>query len=378
MDYNKEYLKYKEKYSRLQIGGKNSYCNLPKDAKLSFGSGGSDAIIAIVKDRVYKFFPLFVYLSQSQYSNKELNYIKYEIFVSKLLTNTITKNNLTPHIIEYYGHHKCSKVPNKIFKDCPDYTKYLLDKKNTSKKCSLLLSKGYPRELIKPMYVLEMEKGSDTLSNLIIDIYKKKWTFIENFLDCIFFQIFYTLEQVKTVYPFYSHNDLFVRNILIENKNYEKNTFIRYHFNGMIFDIPSNISFVKISDFGISQISLAFQKKYKVNRKLIKDPYRDYFSIIYDIYNGANLGSTSLYSTIINKNKHKQIDKYFNSYFNTKVIKQIIKNNKKRHLDWDWQKTCNNEFIKMVGMKDIDQYLKRFKKIYPHNKTHIIVEEYGN
>ena len=69
-----KYIKYKTKYLELlnnyenldsninnisQTGGKFNYCNLPPDSKIFFGSGGSKAIIAIVKDRAYKYFPLF-------------------------------------------------------------------------------------------------------------------------------------------------------------------------------------------------------------------------------------------------------------------------------------------------------------------------------
>ena len=41
------------------------YCKLPKNAKLYFGSGGSDCIVAITDKYAYKYFPLLVTNSNS-------------------------------------------------------------------------------------------------------------------------------------------------------------------------------------------------------------------------------------------------------------------------------------------------------------------------
>jgi len=146
----------------------------------------------------------------------------------------------------------------------------------------------------------------------------------------------------------------------------------------MIFDMPADGLYIKLNDFGMNQIDGSFYKKYNINRKIVQDSYRDYFSIIYDVYNGANLGSSSLYRLLHKKkNMLKQIDKYFNKFLNVRTINRIIKNNKKRSLDWDWEKTIDPVVVELFGLKDIGDYISRFKKIFPHNNDHQIVEEYG-
>ncbi len=410
MDYKGKYLKYKTKYLELknicennirtnklnnlsdeiQEGGSitrgsitynskiNNWCRLPKDAKLYFGSGGSDGIIAVVKDRAYKYFPVFIYPAASNDENKmKINDNKYEIEVIKELTKQFVKTKKTPHIITYYDEHKCNELPDNIFKNCPSYVEMLESKKKTDPKCNLLYNKGYPRELIKPMYVLEMEKADGSIGDLIEKISKKKWETIKDFLNKFYFQIFYTLETIKLLYPDYSHNDLFIRNIMYVNKNYNTDEYIRYHYLNMVFDVPANGPSIKINDFGMNQISKNFSKKNNYDLKLISNPYRDYFSILYDVYNGGNLGGKSMLSITKNKDKLKQIDKYFNLFFDVKTVKKIIANNKKRFLDWDWNKTYDDQVVELLGLKNFIQYLKHFVKIFPFDSEHKIVEEYG-
>jgi len=359
-----------------QQGGFN-YCNLPPNAKIYFGSGGSDGIITVLDDRAYKYFPFFAtpYMN-NQEIKKQLNYNKYEISVIKELTKSFIKTNKTPHLIEYYGSGICNKIPTNIFSMCKSYDEYLMDKKKAEKQCKLIVEKGYPRKLISPMYVLEMEKANNSLENQIESISKKKWDKIESFLDRLYFQVFFTLETIKLVYPNYKHNDLFIRNILTNNIENENEKYIRYHYNNMVFDMPANGLFIKINDFGMNQLSKEFNKKNKINDPLIIDPYRDYFSIIYDVYNGGNLGGKSLKSLIKNKKKLKQIDKYFNQFIDIKNINKIIKNNKKKHLDWDWGKMGNSKLIKLFGLKKFDYYIKHFINIYPFDEKHEILAKY--
>jgi len=208
--YREKYNEYKIEYLLLndlmtnngQIGGRSvgrserriDYCKLPKDAILYFGSGGSDGIVAVVRDRVYKYYPIFIYpsFSSGQIYIKNIN--RYEIGVIKTLTQKIIRPKLSPHLIEYYGHYKCDKIPNDIFKDCPSYAEHLKSSKHPSQKCNLVYGKGYPRSLERPMYVLEMSKADDSLENMLVNISKKKWNELETFLNRLFFQVLYTLE----------------------------------------------------------------------------------------------------------------------------------------------------------------------------------------
>jgi len=366
-----------------QSGGttKDAYCKLPKNAKLYFGSGGSDCIIAVLEDRAYKYFPLFIRSRDNAKRIKEKNdNNKYEIAVIKELTERIIKPKLSPHIIEFYTSHRCDKIPTNIFKDCPSISDYLLKPSIKQKaKCDLIFNKGYPRKLYKPMHVIEFEKADGTLNDEIISISKKKWSLIEPFLNRLFFQTFFTLESIKLVFPDYAHNDLFIRNILIMKTNYQgsqDSQYIRYNYNDYTFDLPANGLYIKLNDFGMNDLNKKLLKKY-TDDDFIANKYRDYFSIIYDVYNGANLGGSSLYSLIKNKDKLKKIDKYFNKFLNIKTIKKIIKNKKKKHLDRDWEKTLDDDVVNLLEIKEPDEYLKHFIKIFPYDKNHNIIEEYG-
>lgn len=364
-----------------QSGGDNKYCNLPKNAKIYFGSGGSDGIIAVLEDRAYKYFPLFIRPRDNAKKIKEKNdNNKYEIAVIKELTKRIIKPKLSPHIIEFYANHRCDKIPSNIFKDCPSIADYLLKPSIEQKsKCDLIFDKGYPRKLYKPMHVIEFEKGDGTLNDEIVRISKKKWDLIETFLNRLFFQVFFTLESIKLVFPDYQHNDLFIRNILTMKTNYQDDQYIRYNYNYQeqyTFDLPASGLYIKLNDFGMNELNKKLSKRY-FNDVFISNRYRDYFSIIYDVYNGGNHGGSSLYKLIKNNDKIKKIDKYFGKFLNVKTIKKIIKNNKKRHLDWDWEKTLDNDVVNLLGIKEPDEYLKHFIKIFPYDKNHNIIEEYG-
>jgi hypothetical protein len=145
----------------------------------------------------------------------------------------------------------------------------------------------------------------------------------------------------------------------------------------MVFDLHANGISTKISDFGLCQLDKDSFTRFNISTNIVKDTYRDYFSILYDIYNGGNLGGKSLHSLIKNKNKLDSLDKYFNQFINIKTIKQIIKNNKKEKLDWDWSKMIDLNLVKLFKMKQPLEYLKHFEQIYPYDKNHEIIEEYG-
>jgi hypothetical protein len=357
----------------LQTGGEFNYCNLPPNAKLHFGSGGSKTIIAIVKDKAYKYFPLLIYSNTSKTEIKKLiNFNKLEIAIIKELTKKIINTKLSPHIIAYYNDYKCTEIPTTLFNKCPLYSNYLLSSKKINHECNFI----YRGEILyKPMYVLEMEKANSSLKDEIIKIASQKFENIEVFLNRLYFQIFYTLENIKIIFPDYIHNDLFIRNILANNNN--DDNYIRYHYKNNIFDLPANGLNFKINDFGLTQLDKTIEQKYNSSNPIINNPYRDYFSILYDIYNGNNYGSNSLYNLIKNKNKLEKIDKYFNNFMNISIIKKIIKYNKKQELDWYWNITFEPNIIKLFKIKKFDDLINYFSKIFVYDEKHNIIEEYG-
>jgi hypothetical protein len=84
---------------------------------------------------------------------------------------------------------------------------------------------------------------------------KKRWSLIESFLNRLFFQIFFTLESIKLVFPDYAHNDLFIRNILVMKTNYQHDQYIRYNYRKYTFDLPASGLYIKLNDFGMNVLN---------------------------------------------------------------------------------------------------------------------------
>jgi hypothetical protein len=383
IDYLK-YIKYKNKYLELkkinQNGGKLNFLNLPKKSKLIFGSTGNNSIIALTpREDAYKIFPLIIYPFNTKLMiNQMNNNTKYEILIIKKLTKNIVDKNLTHHIIKYINNFKSYKYLDILFKNCPSYNDYLLSKKKSSDKCNLIYSNN-PIKLGNSTHILQIEQATGSLKDEIIKISKEKWIIINLFLDRLFFQVFYTLESIKRVYPNFSHNDLFIRNILTkENKyKYKNDDYFRYYYKGNVFDLPAQGLFIAFNDFGISDLTPTLTNKYRNYMKIIINPQRDYFSILFDVYNGSNLGSNSLYNLIKNKYNLNKIDKYFNQFMNIKVIKKIIDNKKKTYLDWNWNNMYDPKFNTLIGLKDKSYFINYFLNKYPTNNSHNIVNTFG-
>jgi len=356
-----------------------SICKIPKNKKLIFGSGGSRTIIAITDDKkVYKYFPFFLYLNDNKnVFNEQKNRFKLELEILAELTANIVNKKKSDHIVALYKVKYCKEIPKTFFIECSNYVDYLLSKKKASKEC-MYLYQNYPVILNKGMFVGQLEYCNSTLSDAIKDIIKKPIDYIKIFLDRIIFQIFFTLEVIREKYPNFIHGDLFIRNILVKslpdtyaNKEY----YLRYHLD-TIYDVPHDGVFIKFNDFGDAQLN-GINKKYNPFFSLVHDEYRDVFSILYDLYNGNNLGANSLLSLTKNSNKIKFIKKYFSQFMNTSVLNKIIKNDKKVHLDWDWQKTYDKKFINLIELKSSKHILKLLKNIYAPDNSHKISYEYN-
>ena len=288
---------------------------LPEDS-VFFGSGGSDSIIVLTKDKkAYKFYP-YTFYSLSKNINKNLENQKEnsdnEINIGKNLTKNIVDKNISPHFVKFYGFGNCSNI-YKLFKKCPKFIDFIT--KKTTPLCEDYL-KGYPIKKYDSEYtVVHMEYCDYSSGKFIEDVSKMKIDKIKYHLDIFFFQIFYTLLSTRKIYPFFYHRDFFMRNILgIEQE--PANNYYRYHYNKKIFDVPVSKFMPKINDFGMTNLN----EKYS-DTTLTKTHNADFFNILYDVYDGGNLGAKSL-SELLKKNKTKLdfIKKYFNKFFNVKMI----------------------------------------------------------
>jgi hypothetical protein len=367
MDYHKKYLKYKNKYfelknNNIQYGGEK--CLIEDTDTILFGDGGSSAIIVITKDkRVYKIFTLYNFSldleldKQIKDANKR---VANEIKIYELITENIVNEKISDHFVKYYDTNTC-KDANSIFKKCPQsYVEFLkLAEEQKTKMCTSYY-KNYPDKKLNDEYqVVEIEYCDYSCADFVKDVSKLPEIEMEKYLDIFFFQIIHTILSVQKIYPYFIHNDLFIRNILGLREK-DNGNYYTYKFNEKIYYVPQKIFYPKINDFGLTNLN----DEYK-DVKLFQSLYKDIFCIIFDIYNGGNLGSSSLTELCKdNPDKLKFLGRYFDNYFNTKVIDEY-KLKSKRNMNRDWNNITDPEFLKSIEMKDPNDLMNNyFYKIF--------------
>lgn len=193
---------------------------------------------------------------------------------------------------------------------------------------------------------MEIEYCNYTCADFIKDISELPIIEIEKYIDILFFQIIYTIISVQEIYPYFAHNDLFVRNVLGYREK-DNGNFYTYTLNGKEYYIPQKRFFPKISDFGMTNLSnkLKNSELYKSNRK-------DIYNFIIDVYDGGNLGSISLMELLkTNTNKIQNLKKYFKTFFNVDVFDEY-KLNSGNNIDWDWDNILDDEYAKSIDFKD--------------------------
>lgn len=341
-------------------------CNIPKKAKLLFGSGGSETIIAITpKKDVYKYFPLII---KKGTPKKDIKYFvqrfKTEINNLKRLTKQFIHTNKTPHLVKLLNYDYCDKIPKNIFNDCIENAIFLQSKHEPEPKCDYIYKDS--NIIGHGMYVAKLEYCDSQLNDALEKIIKKPIVQIKSFLDKLLFQIIFTLEIIRQKYPNYIHNDFFIRNILTTTNNVSKNKYNRYVLHNKIYDIPADGLFIKIGDFSMSKFNG------------YSNIYRDWFNIIYDLYNGANHGSKSLSSLTKNFKKQQFLKKYFNQFMNVKIIDKIIKNGKKKYLDRGWNIISDPKIVKLFKLQKPSKILLYFDKLYKSSDEYEINKIFGN
>ena len=354
--------------------------SIPKGSKRIFGSGGSKTVIVITPDKkVYKYFMVFSYKDMDdKWIKNELKDFNREINIQKILTKNIVNKNLSPHIAILNTSLHCKSAPHFLFNKCPSFKKLLKTPKKKMKlpqECMYLI-RGYPVKIEKGFIIANIEYCPLTLGEVILKLMRKSNKTLEINLNRLLFQVIYTLAIIQKKYPYFVHHDLFMRNILATENKSGKNDYFRYHFGKYVFDVPANGYVTKITDFGLTNLD----KKNQETPKLVKSPYEDVFNIIYDIYNGQNLGAESCISIARkrkNEKKEKFLHKYFSKFINTKLITEAEKNKQKKYIDREWRKFYDPEMSKLFKVKLPKEYLKYFVKIYPKNDNHNIVEEFG-
>ena len=368
-DYYYKYLLYKNKYLKLknlnQKGGTKK-CSILDTDKILLGDGGSTAIIIISKDKkVYKVFTQYIFKKSLNIKNeiKSLNKRTLnEIKIYEILTKNIINKNISKHIVKFNGYNSCNNG-KELFKKCPkSYTEFLkIENKQKDKICKKYF-KNTSLKLDNKYKVVEIEYCDYSCNDFIKDISELPIIEMERYLDIFFFQIIYTIVSIQKVFPYFTHNDLFIRNILGLREK-DNGNYYTYKFNNKKYFVPQKKFFPKINDFGLTNLN----NKYK-NVQLYKSDCKDIYNILLDVYNGGNLGSESL-TTLCKDDQHKLdfLKKYFSNFFNVDVIDTYIENSKE-NIDWDWDAILDKNFLKSIEIKKpkdlLDNYFYNiFKKI---------------
>ena len=98
---------------------------------------------------------------------------------------------------------------------------------------------------------------------------------------------------------------------------------------------------------------------------MYKSIYKDFFNIVFDVYDGGNLGSASLTKLCKDdKDKLKFLKLYFSNYFNVDQIDEY-KENSTEQMNWDWDNILDDKFVKSIEIKNPNDLLNGyFYKIF--------------
>lgn len=352
------YRRYKNRYIALKRGGDNKKCIIDKTDRVLFGDGGSSAIIVISNDKkVYKIFTLYHYdpdIKLEEHIKEDNEKIDTEINIYMNITKNIIDKKICSHFVRYISSHECVDA-DKLFDICPKYVDFMKIDDNIKPKMCVNYYKNYPERKINNNYrVIELEYCNYSCTDFIKDISKLPEIFIEQYLDIFFFQIIYSIVSIQQVYPYFTHNDLFMRNIL-GLKEKDNNNFYEYEYNKKIYYVPVKRFYPKINDFGMSNLD----DKNK-NTKLYKSDYKDIYNILFDVYNGGNLGSMSLTELCKdNPDKIKFIKDYFSTFFDVNIIDEY-KLRSRNEMNWNWSNILDQEYLDSIKIKKPSDLLDNY------------------
>lgn len=360
--------KFKDKYVKIKHDIKVGI----KKNKLTMGSGGSNNLIILNDDYVLKIIPKIIDKNlKKQRNNDELEAEYYKTF-----TDNIILKNKSPHIVGIYKKYtlqdikfifptKCISLDEKI--NLPSKKRdYSVERLCDLKKC-------YYRSIIeKKTSILVLENCPTTIGEQIVNILKSKdkANLYKNLIKTIrrvIFQTIFTLTIIQESYPDFIHNNLFLRNILAVNEiSYDQDDYVQYNYKNKNYYLPANGIYVKINDFRYS-LNIAKNSTLvdEINNNInpyfeLKNPKRDIYTFLRDLYDGPGHGSKSIISLldlhVKNKMKRKKllklVRKEIGNYFDYKTIDKLDKNT----LDWTWN--IGESKILMNSVKKPNEYFK--------------------
>ena len=373
MTYQK-YIKYKNKYlnyenNNILTGGSKKITKCLIDDTDKILSSSYYSIVIITKSKhIYKIILIFyspLIIDKYNYIKMLNDNVKYEIKIFKLITRNIINKNISNHFVKYIGSNKCTDAKLLFDKCSPSYVEFMkLEDEKKTELCSIYFQ-GYPNRKLQNTYkVMEIEYCDYSCTEFIKDISNLSILEIDIYLDIFFFQIIHALASIKKVYPYFQHNDLFMRNIL-GSKEKDNGNYYTYKYNNKTFYVPQKKFFPKINDFGLSNLN----DKYKMY-KIYNSEYKDMYNIMLDIY---KTGCTS-FTKLCNKDEHKLnfFKTYFSNFFNVDIVEDLFNKNPEEMM-WNNDNIKDIEFIEYIELKSPDYLLNNyFYKIYNKINKEII------
>ena len=328
---------------------------------------GYNSIVLITTNKhLYKIFPVFYPLTIIDKYHNALktfnNEIKYEIKINKLITRNIINKNISKHFVKYISSNNCKNAKLLFAKCSTSYIEYMnLEEKP---KLDLMYFEYFSNHELQNKYkIMEIEYCNYSCTEFIKDISNLSIPEIEIYLDIFFFQIIHSLESIKKIYPYFQHNDLYMRNIL-GSKEKDNNNYYTYKYNNKIFYIPQKKFYPKINDFGQSNLN----DKYKIYN-LYNSDYKDIYSIMMEIYKGRDNSLSSLCSN--DEHKLEFFKTYFSNFFNVDIVEELYNKNKGMMIYGNMIKDIN--FVKYIEFKSPDDLLNNyFYNIYNKINKEII------
>ena len=167
-----------------------------------------------------------------------------EIHILRTLNEKVLLTNLSPHIILYIQDFECKGIPMLWFKGVTrEYDDY------------------YKREL------------KNTTSHVLIFEFAENGNLLDYIgnlnvrdMTIIYFQILYTLLQIKSIFPRFRHRDLHSANILLQkddNFTTQREQYYVYRYSQSYYLIPVLPILIKISDFERSTLQAEAADEYE-------------------------------------------------------------------------------------------------------------------
>jgi hypothetical protein len=395
-------IEYYESFHRTleQKGGSNDSkkkCEITDSDTVIVGDGGSNAFIIITKsNEVYKPFPTFFRSHvtdkkiKKRMEDEENNFLN-EIRVYRELTENIINPGISEHYVKWIDDYVCDDV-QKLFAKCPEtYVEYLkANKLNIDDKQYVICRKKFmssSHDVADSFRVLQMEHCDYSCADFIEDVSDMAVHDMKVHLDIFFFQIIYTLVRTQEIYPYFIHADLFQRNIL-GKREHDNNNHYTYELDGMSYLVPQKTFFPKINDFGYTSLDAETQEEL-FEIKPYKSKMRDMYNILYDVYDGGDLGAKSLMSLCRDRVKNddnneddkekeqplnrklKFIRSYFSTFFDVDTVDEFKKKSP-GNMNWDWDIAVIPQFVKEINLREPEDLLKNyFSEVFGTMNTNI-------